>query len=56
MADNPIIPPVTSSMPLPRQRPVPVGKEQDKRQPDRQTPPKPKRPKDDGKPHIDEFA
>ncbi len=54
MADQPLIPPVTNSAPLPRRHSdtgkgkVKSGNEQKSRQKQQK--------KDDGKPHIDEFA
>lgn len=54
MADQPLIPPVTNSPPLPRRRPETV---KDKvKSGDKQKSRQKQQNKDDGKPHIDEFA
>lgn len=54
MADSTLIPPVGSSTPLPKSRPVPSNKDPSKRQQKRPVPKKPEGNND--RPSVDEYA
>ena len=54
MADQPVIPPVSNSTPLPKRRTENTGK--GKQKPASNNRSSQKRPKDDGRPHVDEYA